>query len=192
LSTSERDECYRKDWRVFVLSNFLNDHPSSLVHNYDQLNYLLSEKNTFNEWLIEIKNEWSLLNDVPAWLINHTELRDLWLNKYQQHLVDLKNFQKTTDQMINEANSDFDKRITSINNQLEDYETKLYVDNPVLLIHKITAAALPEADLLRCYALNKQDRRLERKNLVNKYKLKLLRDYESKLISIEDLIKLVK
>jgi hypothetical protein len=41
------------------------------------LEYLLQEKSSFKAWKSKVNDSWALLNDVPEWLLDDPEMRDL-------------------------------------------------------------------------------------------------------------------
>jgi hypothetical protein len=92
----------------------------------------------------------------------------------------------------NKAREIFNASIELNNRNLELYEDSLYKESPVILIHKVTPSALPEADMLCLHELNKEQRRDRRKKLVNDYRLKLLRQHQSGELTIQQLLALVK
>jgi hypothetical protein len=92
----------------------------------------------------------------------------------------------------NEARKIYDEAVAQNNLEIKEAQDQLYKENPVLLIHRITPGALSEADLLKLHHLNKEERKLKRKELIDSYKIELLRRFESGDLSQEELIDLVK
>jgi hypothetical protein len=192
LTESQRDEAMVSEKRVFVLYNFFLDHPDSQVLNYSQLAYLIQEKGSLRKWNESIKDKWSLLNDVPEWLIGDSTLREYWMANYQSELIKLRLIQQSTLDANNKARKLFEETVKRNDQDLAKAEDAVYDLNPVILIHKITPAALNEAELLELHSLTKEERKIARKGLVNDYKLNLLRQYNAGEITKEQLIEIVK
>jgi hypothetical protein len=192
LSDIERDQLIIRNKSVFIFNSFILDHPDSLVENWDQLVYLLQEKSSLKSWYDSVLSKWSLLNDIPSWLINDEDLRNEWLAKYQSELVSLRLAQNKCLEANLKAKALYDTTIQRNQEELDLIENEVYQANPVILIHRITPAALSEADLLKLQTLNKEERRLKRKELVDVFKLNLMRQYTNQEITLEQLIKITK
>lgn len=192
LDDKLKDKLLIKDKRLYIFNQFLLDHPQTLVVTYEQLDYLLREKKSFKAWSEKIQDQWTLLNNIPEWLMGDADLRDLWINEFQDQLVSLRLEQNKTLQSNNKAREVFNASCEANNASLATYEDNLYKQSPVILIHKVTPSALPEADMLCLHELNKEERREKRKSLVNDYRLKLLRDHQSGELTTQQLIDLVK
>lgn len=192
LDLIERDRLIITDKRIFIFHNFLLDHPHTLVDNWNQLEYLLQEKSSFRSWFDECKTKWSLLNDIPEWLVSDPNLRELWVDKYQSSLVVLRQRQMSTIEANNKARLLYEETIALNNKQLATFEDKIYFDNPVIMIHKVNPSALPEAELLKLHSLNKEQRRDIRKDLINQYRKDLLDRFTKGDLSLQELIDLVK
>lgn len=192
LVDSELDKLIISDKRAFVLFHFYTDHPNTLVKNYDELEYLLQEKRSFKKWKDQINDKWSLLNDVPEWLLPDPQLRDYWMSNFQSKLISLRLEESKTLERNNQAKAIYDQTVEKNNKALEVYQDVLYGEDPIILIHRITPSALSEADLLKLHHLNKEERKEKRKELVNQFKLELLTKYKKGDISKDELFELVK
>jgi hypothetical protein len=192
LSENQLDDLIISDKRVFIFYSFLLDHINTLVENYSQLEYLLEQKHSLQSWRQEILEKWSLLNDIPDWLMGSPKLRDLWLSKYQRSLQQLRLDENKTMKANNEAKRIYEAAVERNNRELLDKQTALYEEEPVILIHRITPGALSETDLIKLHSLNKEQRKLKRKELVKQYRINLLEDYNTGKLSKEELIELVK
>lgn len=192
INTTDKDKLITSDRRVFIFYQFITDHPDTLVENFAQVNYLINEKSSFRKWKTNVYDQWTLLKNVPEWLVNETELRDIWIAEYHDQLITLRLEQMKTTEENNKARNIFEQSVKRNNELLSNFEDQLYKDNPVILIHKITPSALPEADILKLHELDKEERRQVRKDLVEVYKRKLLKDFRNGNLSLEELINLTK
>lgn len=173
--------------------NFLLDHPDTKVRTWDQLSYILEEKHSFATWFKDINDRWNLLNDVPEWLIDEPQLRDVWISEYQDQLISLRLATQEKIKKDQQARIDYDNALKLNEKQLTQFEETIFDKHPIVLIHKITPSALSEADLLKIYEKSsKEDRRSLRKKLVNGFRLDLLRRYECGELSLQDLKEIVK
>jgi len=192
LNAKDLDNLIIREKKAFILWNFVLDHPETLVESSSQLEFLLNESNTLRGWSRVVNDRWSVLNDVPDWLINSPELRDVWMSDYQSELVALRLVEQQTLRKNNEARKIYDETVEKNNDMLFQEQCALYERSPVILIHRITPGALSESDLLKLHSLNKEERRMKRKELLDDFKLELLNKYNTGEISKEDLLEYVK
>jgi hypothetical protein len=86
----------------------------------------------------------------------------------------------------------YDETVRQNQEVQERLEDGIYEEHPVIMIHKITPAALSEADILKIQGLNKEERRLKRKELIDGYRLRLMEKYLNKELTLDELKELVK
>jgi len=186
------NKCIVSDKRFFTFNNFIVDHPDSLITNFSQLRYILAEKGSLKQWAVELNSKWELLNATPDWLINNEELRTKWLQEYQGELISIRLKEIEIADAINKARATYESAVATNNRELQDFQDNVYKNNPVLLIHLITPSALSESDLIRLHSLPKAERKIQRKLLLNEYKISLLQEYHEKKLTPEKLIERVK
>jgi hypothetical protein len=92
----------------------------------------------------------------------------------------------------NKARRLYEDTIKKNNEEFAFEEDMVYREEPVLLIHKVRPSAMSESDLLSIHSLTKEQRRLKRLELVNGFRLDLLRRYKEGDLSLDELLKLVK
>lgn len=107
-------------------------------------------------------------------------------------MVSLKLEQNKTSAANNKARAIYNESCIRNNESLKLYEDSLYKESPIILIHKVTPSALSEADMLSLHELSKEERKERRKILVNEYRMKLLRQYQDGILTIQQLLSLVK
>jgi hypothetical protein len=192
LSESVKDDLIISNKSVFIFHHFLLDHPDTLITTWSQLSYILQEKSSMKDWYDDILSKWKLLNDVPSWLLGNAKLREHWLTHYHNKLVSLRLAQSKCLEADNKAKEIYDQSLKTNAAELHLVEEQIYDENPIILIHKIMPSALSEADLLKLHDLNKEERKLKRKELLDDYKLNLMERFINKQLTLKELNELVK
>jgi uncharacterized protein (DUF342 family) len=93
---------------------------------------------------------------------------------------------------LKQAVKTHNESIKELQDNLCDFEERIYNQAPAILVNNITSAALPEEDMIALHNMSKDERKRAKITKVDNLKLKLFTQFSNKEITLDELKEKVK
>lgn len=192
LSEVKDIKLYIEDKRLFLLNQWLIDHPYSKINNYADLHKIINKSKAAQTWLQTANSKYVELTSMPDWIIDVPEIRNSWNITYLDDYAEFKLSQRKYVEEKRRISDEYRRNIDKINDALNTQMTQIGSRNPLVLIEKITVDALPMDRYEPTLELTEDEAKVKLKTILIEYKQELANKLISKEMSIPQLLELLK
>jgi hypothetical protein len=183
---------YIKDKRLFLLNQWLIDHPYSKINNYADLHKIINKSKVAQAWLQTANGKYVELSSMPEWIIEVPEIRNSWNVTYLDDYAEFKIAQRKHVEEKKRLSDEYRRNIDKINDLLNNQMTSIGTRNPLVLIEKITVDALPMEKYEPTLQMDEEEAKIKLKEILVNYKQELANKLVNKELTIPQLLDLLK
>jgi len=164
-----------KDKRIFIMSEFLSEHPETKVTNYERLISLIGLSTSASNWYKGAVESYSNMVTVPEWLKQDPTMLSKWEQSYAETLSNYKEKMRYFRLEEDVKRNILKKELSYINSEKEKYMHEFIEINPVSAIDRITPQSLPMHLIEDLTSLSDAKASKELRNRLEIFKLSLIR-----------------
>jgi len=192
LSKVEDLTMYLKDKRLFLLNQWLIDHPYSKINNYADLHKIINKSKAAQTCLQTANLKYVELTSMPEWIIDIPEIRNAWNVTYLEDYSEFKVLQRKHTEDKKRISDEYRRNIDKINESLNTQMTLIGQRNPLVLIEKITVDALPMDRYESTLSMEEDKAKDSLKVILKEYKQDLASKVINKEMTISELLTVLK
>jgi hypothetical protein len=180
------------DKRIFLLNEWLIDHPNSKVINYRDLSYIINKSRVAQGWLKEANLKYTALSEMPDWVLDDIGIRSMWNENYTSQMAVYKVAMREASKAKSDAAEEMRRKVDEANNRFTKILYQIADSNLLVLINKISVDALP-LDLIEPTLSMGDDQAKEQLEVIlSKYKKQIARKFLDGEYTKEEVIQLLK
>jgi len=183
---------YIKDKRYFLLNQWMTDYPSSKVTNYAELSTIITKSKAAQLWVNKVSADYIKFNEMPKWVLNDLDVRQLWKSNYKELSMKLKLEVKAATDEKQKLTDELYRKVSAINQRIEKKYLEVAKENALVLIDKISVDALPIEQYEETLSMSAEKAKLKINEIHQAYQADLAKRYVKGILSLDDLLTILK